>query len=88
MRGEGLRNCSGAGFAQYPANAELLLNRKEFCGAHFSYGDAYIWEKGSHQAESNGNPETWLRAGINHHLVFKIRQIPHFLTENGILAVS
>jgi hypothetical protein len=86
MRGEGLRNRDGAGFAQYPANAELLLSRKEFCGSHFSYGDAYIWQMGSHQSPTNGNPETWLRAGINHHLVFQARQIPRFLNKEGIVA--
>src|SRR5439155_24925482 len=41
MRGEGLRNPGGSGHAQYPANAELLTIRPEFCGAWFSAGDRY-----------------------------------------------
>ena len=74
MRGEGLRNEDGPGFAQYPANAQLLCDRPEFCGAGFSYGDAYIEEMGR-QSEKTGTPETWIRAGINHHLTFVVRQI-------------
>jgi hypothetical protein len=76
MRGEGLRNPGGPGHKQYPANAELLCGRKEFCGPQFSAGDEYIWKIGSHQVDGPGTPETWLRAGINHHLTFAARQIP------------
>lgn len=74
MRGEGLRNEDGPGYAQYPANAQLLCDRVEFRGADFSYGDAYI-EEMSQQSERTGTPETWIRAGINHHLTFVVRQI-------------
>lgn len=75
MRGAGLRNSGGTGHMQYPANAELLFGRKEFCGPQFSGGDEYIWKVGSHQGDGPGTPETWLRAGINHHLTFAARQI-------------
>jgi hypothetical protein len=75
MRGEGLRTPGSAGHAQYPANAELLCGRKEFCGPEFSAGDAYIWRIGSGEDPRTGSPETWLRAGINHHLTFAARQI-------------
>lgn len=81
MRGEGLRNKSGAGFAQYPALAQLLMERKEYRGPDFSYGDAYISEVGSRQLSTTGNPETWLRAGINHHMVLVVRQIREALGE-------
>ena len=74
MRGEGVRNETGPGYAQWPANAFLLRERREFCGSDFSYGDAYIEEMSS-QLAATGNPETWLRAGINHHLTFVARQI-------------
>ena len=79
MRGEGLRNPGGPGYAQYPANAELLCGRKEFCGPTFSAGDRYIYTIASHEQNHPGTPETWLRAGINHHLVFVGRQIPTVL---------
>jgi len=74
MRGEGLLNKKGAGHAQYPANAELLCHRTEYRGPQFSYGDKYIYEIAL-KKERPGNPETWLRAGVNHHLTFVVRQI-------------
>lgn len=85
MRGEGLRNKRGPGFAQYPATAELLMARKEYCGSQFSFGDFYVWQIGSRQISSTGNPETWLRAGINHHIVFAVRQVSRFVTEQGFV---
>jgi hypothetical protein len=41
-----------------------------------SVGDEYMWNIGSHTQPGPGTPETWLRAGINHHLVRTSRQIP------------
>ncbi|MBN1458442.1 MAG: beta family protein [Armatimonadetes bacterium] len=74
MRGEGIRNVEGPGRAGYRANAILLCGRQEFCGRDFSYGDQYI-EEMAEQNDRNGSPETWLRAGVNHHLTFAARQI-------------
>lgn len=74
MRGEGVRNEDGPGYAQWPANARLLVERKEFCGEQFSFGDWYITELASARVNT-GNAETWLRAGINHHLTFVARQV-------------
>ena len=51
MRGEGLLNEAGAGHAQYTANAQMLMERSEFCGPDFSFGDNYIYE--SHGTEIN-----------------------------------
>ena len=74
MRGEGVFNQDGPGFAQFPANAQLLCERPEFCGANFSYGDQYIEEMGM-QVEKPGNAMTWLCAGINHHMTLVVHQI-------------
>ena len=74
MRGEGVFKDDGPGFAQWPANAQLLCDREEFCGAEFSAGDGYIFETGQ-QIDKTGNAETWLSAAVNHHLVFTARQI-------------
>jgi hypothetical protein len=71
MRGQGLRSPKSAGFAQYPANAKLLADTPEYksFGEKFSYGDAYIAKMGKDvNSKETGNPRTWLRAGINHHL--------------------
>ena len=74
MRGEALRHDDSPGPAQWPANAQLLSQRSEFCGRDFSEGDRYIYEMAS-QPQTNGSFMTWLRAGINHHLTFVVRQI-------------
>ena len=76
MRGQGLRGEKSKGFSQYPANARLLSERVEFFGADFSYGDAYIADKAKDlNSKETGTPRTWLRAGINHHLVCTADQI-------------
>ena len=74
MRGEGINNDDGPGRSQWPANAQLLCERSEYAGRKFSYGDNYIYEMGS-QTERTGSPETWLRAGINHHLTYVVHQL-------------
>lgn len=74
MRGESVFQDNGPGYDQWPANAQLLCARNEYCGPSFSSGDQYIFQMGA-QTLHTGNPETWLRAGINHHITFAVRQI-------------
>lgn len=76
VRGEGLRNPKGAGFKQYPAQAQILAKQKIFKGRSFSFGDSYIAEKAKDiNTKKTGNPKTWLEAGINHHLTLVAHQI-------------
>lgn len=75
MRGEGVRNPGSAGFAQWPANAMMLVERAEYKGAGYSFGDGYIASKAVDSPRGTGNPETWLRAGINHHVTLTVRQL-------------
>ena len=76
MRGQGLRSPKNAGHKQYPALAQLLSKRSEFFGAEFSYGDKYIEYTGRDvKTKETGNPRTWLRAGINHHIACVVDQI-------------
>lgn len=83
MKGEGLRNKSGAGYAQYPANADLLTMQPEFTGAWFSHGDRYISEIAL-KGKPTGNPKTWLQAGISHHLAFMTDQMTKvFVSSRG-----
>ena len=77
MRGEGLKNEDGPGHQQYRAEAQLLCDMDEFCGAAFSRSDRYIREV-SRRSNNPGNPYTWLRAGMNHHMTFATRQIIQF----------
>lgn len=74
MRGEGIMNKKGPGREQWPANATLLCEREEFYGSTFSSGDRYIYRV-SNGDENHGSPETWIRAGINHHMTLVARQI-------------
>ena len=74
MRGEGLLNEDGDGHAQYPANAQLLMQRPEFRGSDFSFGDNYIYERPKNR-DKPGTPRSWVTAGVNHHLTFVVRQI-------------
>lgn len=61
---------------QYLANAQLLSKHSKFFGENFSYGDAYIANKGKDlKSEKTGNATTWLVAGINHHLACTVSQI-------------
>ena len=71
-------------FALYLANAKLLADDKSrFYGSGFSFGDEYIAEKAKHypayiknpKIKGTGSTESWLTAGINHHLVLTAHQI-------------
>jgi hypothetical protein len=74
LRGEGIQNPGGSGAHQWPAWAILLCDEPEYCGEDFSYGDRYIKEMSS-ELRKTGSAETWLRAGINHHMTFVMNQI-------------
>jgi hypothetical protein len=74
MKGQGVLNEGGPGPRQWPANAQLLCGMPEFCGATFSAGDAYIFDKAEHP-HPTGSARTWLQAGFSHHLTFVVRQI-------------
>lgn len=70
-------------FKLYLANADILSKDKRFYGENFSQGDKYITEKAKHFATyakdpkigGTGSTETWLTAGINHHLALVVNQI-------------
>ena len=75
LRGEGLRNEKGAGYQQYPAQAKLLVGQTFYKGANYSFGDTYIWGKAQAINTTPGSPQTWLTAGINHHMTLAVDQI-------------
>jgi Beta protein len=71
-------------FELYLANAKLLADDpSRFFGGDFSFGDKYIAEKAKHypvyikdkSVKGTGSTESWLTAGINHHLVLTAHQI-------------
>lgn len=64
----------------YLAYANLLSQSEKyknvFRGASFSFGDAYVVEKGKDlKSKHPGGAKDWLTAGINHHLACTIEQI-------------
>jgi len=82
MRGEAVRGKASAkrdevrpGREQWHGHAQLLCDSPDlFYGEGFSWGDAFIGER-SRDRKNYGSPETWLRAGINHHMTVVTRQI-------------
>lgn len=75
-------------FGMYLANADLLVNDgRYYYGDDFSAGDRYIKEKADHlqtymknnASGGTGSTETWLKAGINHHLVLVAHQVSKLL---------
>ena len=78
-------------FELYLASAALLAKDKRFYGENFSDGDKYIAEKAKHypkymgekrmgkDVKGTGSTETWLKAGINHHLALVAHQIANLL---------
>ena len=70
-------------FEQYLAHAAELVKDKRYCGEDFSNGDKYIAEKAKHFSvyaknpaiKGTGSTETWLKAGLSHHLVLVAHQV-------------
>ena len=70
-------------FEQYLAHAADLVKDKRYYGENYSNGDKYIAEKAKHFSvyaknpaiKGTGSTETWLKAGISHHLVLVAHQV-------------
>ncbi len=71
-------------FEMYLAHAKVLADdRSKFYGEQFSFGDKYIADKAKHfpvymrnkSVKGTGSTESWLTAGINHHLALTAHQI-------------
>lgn len=62
------------GFAQFHHLSQSLVNRQEYSGRNFSWGDAYI-EDCANQTVGTGNHTTWRRVGTTHHLSYVTEQI-------------
>ena len=54
--------------------AQLIIGQNYFKGADYSDGDKYIAERAADTTKT-GNPTTWLKAGLNHHLTLTAKQI-------------
>jgi hypothetical protein len=63
------RNLRAHGYEQFHDVCEVLIERPEYSGKDFSWGDDYIW-RCAHRAAGTGNLTTWRKVGTSHHLVF------------------
>ncbi|OLP60325.1 hypothetical protein BJF93_15320 [Xaviernesmea oryzae] len=67
LRGQGTRTRGGQGFAQFLAHADTIVAMPQYRGQVFSFGDGRIMRI-HRRAEGQGNLETWVSIGVNHHI--------------------
>ena len=72
------RNVRQYGFEQYFGLCKELVERPEYCGPDFSWGDLYISDCAAGM-QGPGNATTWRKVGTNHHLTLVANQLanPH-----------
>lgn len=68
------RNVRQYGFEQYFDLCRTLVERPEYRGPTFSWGDQYI-ERCAARAIGPGNATTWRKVGTNHHITVVVRAI-------------
>ncbi len=68
------RNVRQYGFDQYFELCKELVQRPEYEGREFSWGDKYISDCADGMA-GPGNATTWRKVGTNHHLTLVMREI-------------
>jgi hypothetical protein len=68
------RNVRDHGFVQFHTLAATLIQRPEYAGQTFSWGDDYIWNC-AHSQCGPGNATTWRQVGTNHHMTCVTTQI-------------
>lgn len=71
FRGYGIRN---KGLSQMQGLCNHVIQHSEYCGPQFSFGDEYIMGC-ANGTLSTGNPETWVRVNVNHHLAFIVNSL-------------
>ena len=68
------RNVRQYGFDQYFELCRELVERREYYGREFSWGDNYIAECATKES-GPGNATTWRKVGTNHHLTVVVRAL-------------
>jgi hypothetical protein len=66
------RNVRQYGFEQYFELCRLLVERPEYSGRTFSWGDGYI-AACAEATQGPGNATTWRKVGVNHHITLVTR---------------
>jgi len=68
------RNLRDHGYEQFHDVCWVLVQRAEYCGRQFSWGDRYIDDCAAERV-GTGNLTTWRKVGTSHHLAFAVHQI-------------
>ncbi len=66
------RNVKQYGFGQYFELSRLLVERPEYSGRAYSWGDTYIGDCAD-ATQGPGNATTWRKVGVNHHITLVAR---------------
>lgn len=72
------RNVRQYGFNQYFDLCRLLVERPEYSGRLYSWGDGYIADC-AEATQGPGNATTWRKVGVNHHLTLVARGLANLL---------
>lgn len=70
------------GFEQAVTLAHHIVHSPDFCGAAFSWGDAWLQDC-AEQVSGCGNAETWRKVGTSHHLAKVTHQHANLLGISG-----
>lgn len=76
----GTRLFRPSNFAQYHGLARRVRSNPLYRGAHYSAGDAEIWNCAD-RSDRPGNLGTWVRVDQNHHIESTIHQLQHAASE-------
>jgi hypothetical protein len=68
------RNLRDHGYDQFHEVCRMLIQRAEYAGRQFSWGDQYIDDCAAERV-GTGNLTTWRKVGTSHHVVFVVRQL-------------
>src|SRR2546426_10562869 len=64
-------------FDQFNDLCKMVIERPEYCGTEFSWGDFYIY-KCAHNQDGLGNATTWRQVGTTHHIEFVARPLASY----------
>jgi hypothetical protein len=78
LRGQGTRTRGGLGFGQFLSHADTIVAMPQYRGEPFSFGDSKIMRI-HRREESQGNLETWVTIGVNHHIAEIVGQLATLL---------
>lgn len=74
LRGHGTRTRGGQGFTQFLGHADTIVAMPQYRGEPFSFGDGKI-ARIHRRTEGQGNLETWVSIGVNHHIAEIVGQL-------------